>query len=369
MSGGITQLVATGVQDAYLSGSPEVSFFRSSYKRYTHFASTVERQLIQGTIQAGGVSTVRFEKKGDLLSHVYLSSLDSRTTMSNVLQDWSQVISKVELLIGGQIIDTQDFPYMAVIEPITGAQTFSTREVTTSPVGAFFPLKFFFCKDWQSALPLVALQYHDVELRITWGSTVNDQIAVWGRFIYLDKDERDYFAKQSHDILITQVSRTAITNVNNYEFALSQPVKYIAFESNNYAVAYGTNPANTTARDAAGLLQFKVQINGNDIGETRDLIHWVDVNQYYLTPFGYSPFPNAAGTANVAVVPFCLDTAKLQPTGTINFSRIDTFRLITPSNSNFQLLNRDNTTTRYFYAVNYNILRIQNGMAGILYAS
>jgi hypothetical protein len=238
--------------------------------------------------------------------------------------------------------------------------------VTTSPVGAFFPLKFFFCKDWQSALPLVALQYHDVELRITWGSTVNDQIAVWGRFIYLDKDERDYFAKQSHDILITQVNRSVITKVNNYEFALSQPVKYIAFESNNYASAYATGSSGEAT--AAGLLQFKVQINGNDIGETKDLIHWVDVNQYYLTPFGYNPFPGAAGTANVAVIPFCLDTAKLQPTGTINFSRIDTFRLIAPSNSNFQLIAKDDSM-RYFYAINYNILRIQNGMAGILYAS
>jgi hypothetical protein len=380
MSGGITQLVATGVQDAYLSGSPEVSFFRSSYKRYTHFASTVERQLIQGTPAAGSTSLVRFEKKGDLLSHVYLSSLDPRTNMSNVLQRWDQVISKIELLIGGQIIDTHDFPYCSNIEPIVGAQTFSTREVSASGVNNFFPLKFFFCKDWQSILPLVALQYHDVELRITWGNAVNDSIAVWTRFIYLDKEEREFFANKSHDILITQVHRSVITAVNNYEFALSQPVKFIAFESNNYATVYNTTAGGTApnqyaiadSANAAGLLQFKIQINGNDIGESKSLDHWVDVNQYYLTPFGYKPYGGANGTntANVAIVPFCLDTSKLQPTGTINFSRIDTFRLITPVNSNFQLLARDaGSANQYFYAVNYNILRIQNGMAGVLYAS
>lgn len=379
MSGGITQLVATGVQDAYLSGSPEVSFFRSSYKRYTHFASTVERQLIQGTPAAGSTSLVRFEKKGDLLSHVYLSSLDPRTNMSNVLQRWDQVISKIELLIGGQIIDTHDFPYCSNIEPIVGAQTFSTREVSGSGVNNFFPLKFFFCKDWQSILPLVALQYHDVELRITWGNAVNDSIAVWTRFIYLDKEEREFFANKSHDILITQVHRSVITAVNNYEFALSQPVKFIAFESNNYAEVYtGGNTASTPEEAAAAaLLQFKIQINGNDIGETKSLDHWVDVNQYYLTPFGYKPYGGANGTntANVAIIPFCLDTSKLQPTGTINFSRIDTFRLIAPVSSNFQLLARNSAqegggvATQYFYAVNYNILRIQNGMAGVLYAS
>lgn len=368
MSGGITQLVATGVQDAYLSGSPEVSFFRSSYKRYTHFASTFERQLIQGTPTAGGTSLVRFEKKGDLLSHVYLTSLDPRTNMSNVLQTWDQVISKIELLIGGQIIDTQDYAYTSNIEPVLGAQTFSTRDVSTNGVIGFYPLKFFFCKDWQSALPLVALQYHDVELRITWGSQVNDTIAVWSRFIYLDKDEREYFANKAHDILITQIQRSVVTAVNNYEFALSQPIKYIAFESKNYAAVYDAN-GNGTATDSeaanAAKLQFKIQINGNDIGETRSLDHWTAINHYYLTPFGYRPFGAASGTANVAVVPFCLDTAKLQPTGTLNFSRIDTFRIIAPVNSDFQQI----ATGQYFYAMNYNILRIQNGMAGVLYAS
>ena len=54
MSGGIVQLVAVGAQDAYLSGKPEVSFYRSSYKRYTHFANSVERQLIQGNPSPGG---------------------------------------------------------------------------------------------------------------------------------------------------------------------------------------------------------------------------------------------------------------------------------------------------------------------------
>ena len=374
MSGGITQLVATGVQDAYLSGSPEVSFFRSSYKRYTHFASTVERQLIQGTPGNNGTSTIRFEKKGDLLSHVYLTARDAAGAAVPAV-NWAAVIDKVELLIGGQIIDTQDYLFSDTIEPVTGAQSFSTRYVgVDDATNAFYPLKFFFCKDWQSALPLVALQYHDVELRITWGSTLSTEltrvraieITPWARFIYLDKDERDYFAKKSHDMLITQVTRSVITSDTfNYEFALSQPVKYIAFNANDYNARYAS--ANTVAQGWT----FKVQINGNDIGETRSLPHWSQINQFYMTPFGYKPDGNIS---NVAVIPFCLDTAKLQPTGSINFSRIDTFRLIAPSTTRFKDSATAgngivNTNCNYFYAVNYNILRIQNGMAGILYAS
>lgn len=369
MSGGITQLVATGVQDAYLSGNPEVSFFRSSYKRYTHFASNIERQLIQGTPIAGGTSLVRFEKKGDLLSHVYFTVNNTTINLINPNKDWSTVIDKIELLIGGQIIDTQDYKWSSNIEPVVGAGTFSSRDFSENPQNGFYPLKFFFCKDWQSALPLVALQYHDVELRITWASTLtltDETVVCWARFIYLDKDEREFFAKKSHDILITQVNRSTITQSTNYEFALSQPVKYIAFESNNYTTVYNTGGAGAGAANCANL-QFKMQINGNDIGESRSLFQWADINQYYLTPFGYKPFIGSTGTANVAIVPFCLDTSKLQPTGTLNFSRIDTFRLITPTNSGMHLVSRG--VGNYFYAVNYNILRIQNGMAGILYAS
>ena len=66
MSGGIAQLVAVGAQDAHLVGDPEVSFFRSTYRRHTNFSQTVERQVIQGALSAGGMSTVRFERKGDL---------------------------------------------------------------------------------------------------------------------------------------------------------------------------------------------------------------------------------------------------------------------------------------------------------------
>jgi hypothetical protein len=291
MSGGITQLVAVGVQDAYLSGNPEVSFFRSSYKRYTHFAASVERQLVQGSVVNNGVSLVRFEKKGDLLSHVYFTAHNKLVNGLDPTVDWSKIISKVELLIGGQIIDTHDFAYMSNVEPVIGSQTYSTRYIPDNSASkGFYPMKFFFCKDWQSSLPLVALQYHDVELRITWGSAIpvdsnnnSYDINCWTRFIYLDNDEREFFAKKSHDMLITQVNRSIVSSASSYEFALSQPVKCIAFEAYNYTTTYKTNPS------AIGNLKFKIQINGNDIGDQRSLYHWQDVNQYYLTPYGYYP--------------------------------------------------------------------------------
>jgi len=246
MSGGITQLVAVGIQDAYLTSNPEVSFFRSSYKRYTHFAQNVERQVIQGNPNVNGVSLIRFEKKGDLLSDVYLTARDPNNT-SNVNTNWSQIISKLELMIGGQIIDTQDMTYTSNIEPVVNARTYSQKFSALDAVNSvFLPLKFFFCKDWQSAIPLIALQYHDVEIRITW-ATPNpwDQYVAWARFLYLDTEEREWFAKNKHDMLITQVTRVPITPVSNFEFSLAQPIKYIAFDAVNYDNVYNPITAPT----------------------------------------------------------------------------------------------------------------------------
>jgi hypothetical protein len=388
MSGGIVQLVAVGAQDAYLTGKPEVSFYRSSYKRYTHFANSVERQLISGTPSAGGISTIRFEKKGDLLSYVYLTARDGNGAMVPNLNWTSNIIDKVELLIGGQVIDMQDSEWMNNIEPVVGSVNVNQRLLPPYTGGispgattnSFLALKFFFCKDWQSALPLVALQYHDVEIRITWSANLtlpatsgaalvapsatygSLQYILWTNFIYLDQSERDYFAKNAQDMLITQVQRQFIPATPVMELAFAHPIKYLAFSSNSYTSVYNSSPS------VAAQLQFKTQVNGVDIGESKALINWVDANQYYHTPNGYTPF---GAVSNVAIVPFCLDTAKLQPTGTLNFSRIDTYRIVTPSTISVKTLNQNsqNTNAAYLYAVNYNVLRIQAGMGALLYSS
>lgn len=386
MSGGIVQLVATGAQDEWISGKPEVSFFRSNYRRYTHYANTVERQIIQGNPVAGGISTIRIEKKGDLLSYMYLSARDANSAACTVV-DWSKVIDKIELMIGGQVVDTHDVTYSTAIEPVTGAQTFSHRHiqgaaapVLTSGVNSFYPLKFFFCKDWSASLPLVALQFHDVELRITWSASLASattmassegdfynklQYICWTNFVYLDQGERDFFAKNKHDMLITQVQRAIVSKTSStQELAFAQPVKFIAFVSNNYSLAYGTSGQNSAiVKD----MMLKTQVNGVDVGEFRHLTSLVDVQQYYHTPFGYQPTVTGASTSvsNVGMFNYCLDTSKLQPTGTLNFSRLDTYRVLTPSTVNLGFP----ITGSYFYAVNYNILRIQNGLGSILYAN
>ena len=327
MSGGIAQLVAIGAQDAHLVGQPEVSFFRSNYKRHTNFAQTVERQVIQGNPTNDGMSTVRFERKGDMLGYVYISNRAVNIT------NWANKVSKVELLVGGQVIDDQTDAFIRTLAPVTMSQTYSKYKFNNQ---YFYPLKFSFCENAQSAIPLIALQYHDVELRITWGSSAPTDAEVYAQFYHLDTDERTVLSSEPQNMLITQTQKSVASAAKTQEINFNHPVKYLVAVN-----------AMTTAK-------VKLQINGTDVTDSKAARpHFTSTPVYYHT--------QAADTTATTTFlqPFCIDTAKLQPTGSLNFSRLDSARLVSD----------DTTWDNDVYGVNYNILRIENGMGGLMYSN
>src|SRR5210317_1792876 len=261
MSGGIAQLVAVGAQDAHLVGQPEVSFFRSNYKRHTNFAQTVERQVIQGNPAANGMSTVRFERKGDMVGYVYIANRGVNIT------DWNPRISKVELLIGGQVIDEQDYEFSSNLAPTVMNQTYSK---STHVDEAFYPLRFSFCENAQSAIPLSALQYHDVELRITWGATATADAEVYVQFIHLDTDERTALSSAPQNMLITQTQKAIASASKTQALNFNHPMKYL--------VAVNA----MTAAD-----KLKLQINGTDVTDAKTVIpHFTSAPIYYHTTAG-----------------------------------------------------------------------------------
>ena len=347
MSGGIAQLVAVGAQDVHLVGQPEVSFFRSTYKRHTNFSQTVERQVIQGNVSNNGMSTIRFERKGDMLNYVYLVPNDGSATQA--IADWTTVISKVELLVGGQVIDEQDSTYSTLIAPILSA-TNSSKSVASDLYGGataerFYPLRFAFCENWQTALPLIALQYHDIELRITWGgSAASHKWDVYANYAYLDTQEREMFASQPLNMLITQVQKAVSSGSKMQELNFNHPVKYLAAgKASALSILHNNN-------------KLKLQINGTDVTDFK----FADPN-YSHVPLYYHT-SNASKPATVKTLffyPFCLDAGKLQPTGTLNFSRLDSARII----------NDNQNVGDDIYAVNFNVLRVENGMGGLLYSN
>ena len=153
MSAGITQLIAVGAQDEFIMGTPEISFFSSVFKRHSNFSQSIEKQTIHGSVKSNSMSSVQFERTGDLLSYVYLTMDDNTQALDS--QRWDNIIEKVELLIGGSVIDTQDSVFTENIAVDTFAQNVSRSAQGTHPgISArsfFYPLRFFFCETPQSA--------------------------------------------------------------------------------------------------------------------------------------------------------------------------------------------------------------------------
>jgi hypothetical protein len=342
MSGGITQLVAIGAQDAYLTGKPEVSFFQSTYKRHTNFARVTQRQVIQGNVGAASMTSIKVEHKGDLLNYVYITKRDSA---GNNLSIGTTEIDHIDLLIGGQVIDSQTDDFIRYIaDPLLC----STQNKASFGIGSstFYPLRFWFCETWSSALPLIALQYHDVEIRIYWASGVSTSsiYEAWGDFTYLDNAERAMFT-QTQKVLMYQTQKQSITTGStNQNLVFNQPVKFLAAKDRILTDLTGT---------------LLLQINGVDIGEQKQYVpHFTSVPNYYT-------FPWTGALPTQFLLPFCLDVSKIQPTGQLNFSRLDSARLVT--NSTFS--STASNTSLYIYAVSYNVLQFEKGMAGLLYAN
>ena len=377
MSGGIAQLVAIGAQDAHLVGQPEVSFFRSNYKRHTNFAQTVERQVVQGNPSSNGMSTVRFERKGDMVGYVYIAPNDGTKAVTFSPADWVNAISKVELLIGGQVIDEQTSTFSQYIAPSILAQnlTKSTSGFGEVAESKFYPLRFSFCENAQTAIPLIALQYHDVELRITWGSNLQSaKFEVYAQFVHLDTDERTALSSTPQNMLITQTQKAIASASKIQELNFNHPIKcLVAADSSALSIAADAN-------------KMKLQINGTDVTDFKYVDpHYTAVTSYYHTVgskpitsiLTTSPGPETNLLADLQdqtytstlsatgendkffLYPFCIDTSKVQPTGSLNFSRLDSARLVNDT------ANSDDD----IYAVNYNVLRIENGMGGLMYSN
>ncbi len=354
MSGGITQLVAIGAQDVHLVGNPEVSFFQSSYKRHTNFAQLVDRQIIQGNPGAGGISTVTFERKGDMLGHVYITAKRGSQVQAKTGAEWTSIIKSIDFMIGGQVIDTHDSVFSEYLAVELMATCLSKSRLATQHNGIghtsyFYPLRFSFCENWQSMLPLVALQYHDVQIRINWKTPVISPVEtyeVYANFVYLDTNERRMMADKSHLLLINQVQKSIPSGTGVQDLVFNHPIKYICAAND----ADGEKPAWCTDTNTV-----KMQMNGTDLADFKPCIPcFTDAVTYYCCPYSTG--------SDIFVYPFCLDTGKLQPTGSVNFSRLDSCRLILNNGQTF-------ASTATFYAVNYNVLKIQNGMAGLLYSS
>jgi len=382
MSGSIPILIAKGAQDAYITDNPKITFFRETYQRHTNFAQDVQTQIIEGNPGNAGISTVTIQKKGDMLSYMYLTKRTNGVLQPDINSD---DIDKIELFIGEQMVDRITTDQLVSMRNMNSKYTKTHRGSEKNGKLGFhgkyhYPLGFFFCEEWCMALPLVSLQYHAVTIRITWGATPaasGTTYEMWANYIYLDESDRTRLSADNNKVtmLIAQHQEIEDTNTTDVDLVFNNPVSFIFGKSGSVDI-FGDNPRNVSAK-------LRLQINGTDVVDNKEVIpHYSIIPTIYHTEFGswdsHDPLLNVVVStqptwpyttldiqrdigANINFMyPFCLNTSGKggQTSGTCNFSRIDTAKLVATKK-----------ITSPIYARSYNILQISSGMGGILFGN
>ena len=386
MGGGLMQLVAYGAQDIYLTGNPQITFFKVVYRRHTNFSMEAIEQTWNGASEVSdGRCTATISRNGDLVHRMYLE-IDGTTANGVTNNPGAEWIIDVEVEIGGQKIDKQTGLWMEtwseLTEPNPTGMTFgyNTRGetggtqfqrmslmggVSASDVGPssnyYIPLKFWFCRNPGLALPLIALQYHEVKIILNHKYTTSftsGHNKLFCDYIYLDTDERRRFAQVSHEYLIEQVqNQTWSTTSTDLNF--NHPVKELIWTNASKV----TNAAESTAIGDNGVT-FQLKLNGHDRFSARDYKYFsrAQVWQHHSGAGGLNA-SNVTGANgrfddSIGVYSFALKPEEHQPSGTCNFSRIDNAQLISTS-----------VGVNNVFAVNYNVLRIMSGMGGLAYSN
>ncbi len=305
MGGGLMQLVAYGAQDVYLTGNPQITFWKVTYRRHTNFAMESIEQTFNGQSDFGRKVTCTISRNGDLAYRTYLQvtlpeiNQGMASTGSAVYARWldfpgHQLISDVTVEIGGQQIDkhygdwmhiwtqltmdaNQERGYHKMIghttqltfltdpdfAPVDGPCDSSAPRQVCAPRNAlpettlYIPLQFWFCNNPGLALPLIALQYHEVKINInlraideclfavsslasadTGDKKVSNAYAqslvsasLYVDYIYLDTDERRRMAQNPHEYLIEQLqfsgSESVGSSSNKIRLNFNHPCKEI----------------------------------------------------------------------------------------------------------------------------------------------
>lgn len=300
------ELVAYGAQDIYLTGNPQITFFKVVYRRHTNFAKEPVEVPFGGAVGGGKKVTVTVPRHGDLINQVWIEATVSADLTNGASAEGLSIIKNVEVEIGGQRIDKHNYRFMhghcrlfkstdelATLASLTrvydNAPAAAVVPASTTGSKIMIPLQFWFCRNVGLALPLIALQYHEVKINVEFASNIlhaNNVGAVsvagseisaaslWIDYIYLDTDERRRFAQVSHEYLIEQVqysseslatSSGTTEKTTNIDLTFNHPVKYLMWymglsEDTGSVVGAG----NVNNSQDCYLSAAKIQLNGHD---------------------------------------------------------------------------------------------------------
>jgi len=485
--GGLLQLVAQGKQDVFLTGNPQVTWFKMVYRRYTNFS--IEQQAIPFDSQPdfGRKVTVLLPRKGDLLGALWLEVAlpaikDSETglPLSYPNSAGHALIKEVSIEIGEQEIDKQTGEWMEIISNLTitsekvgawndmiGKTAGANKGNKTSsdvnqygPLYLYIPLRFWFCKNPGLFLPLLSIQYHPIRINITLRPleqmfVVDNPIAVpcvqsatadsiinmtlYGDYVHLDTEERRRFVANSHEYLIEQIQYTPSISIDPIATTVQIPMEFnhplrelfwviqrTASVNSHQWFNYTNLSIGDTAIFSGSIQGFtltvnyiksgKIGVGSNIIGPgvaertkitaigpvlnnlqrtyTVNISQNIDTTMLEVAPFnnliksallrieGYDRFEMRNADYFRLVQPFQYHTAvpkddyiytysfalkpeDIQPSGSLNASRIDNMTLQLQMES--CAIPARGASSVKIYALNHNVLRIVDGFGGLLF--
>lgn len=293
MAGGLLQIAACGSQDIFLTGNPEVTFFKTSYRKHTNFSKESVEQGFSGVAGFGKRATADIPRNGDMITNVFVKMVLPEVKYCGDFLNFNKVsfawiknignfaIADASFDVGGSIIDQHFGDWLQLwqdlsakpghqyaidkmignVPELTEVSTLSledpTNKVLKKSYTLYTPLQFFFCRNNGLALPLIALQYHHVRISVrfrpieqliiasdTFKASCQglnlDEASLYVTFIYLDNDERTLYAKIKHDYLIEQLQHTeesiGLGNTAKHKLGFNHPVKalYWVVKLGNY---------------------------------------------------------------------------------------------------------------------------------------
>lgn len=421
MPGGVTQLLAKGVQDESLTDEPEITFFEAMYQQYVDFAIEAIKHTANGTPAFGRESLFELIRTGDMITRIVLEMQlpGVSVTGTSAAFAWAPYIGQtmlkwVKLEIGNTEVDKHYGLWMNIWGDLTidaskhrgwlemiGQQvpietpTFGGGTITYTYNGLqwltathatqrlYVPLQFWFCRDPGVALPIVALPFAPVRIRIefraltdlyyvpssdttTYTTLTLGETELWADHIFVDNDERDEIVNEPHEYLVTQVQFpgeeviAAGTATYKAKLNFNHPLKELMWflQNDSQITTYNdwTDYTQGTGYQTA-IESLKLTANNQDRFQTRYARVFTHVQPF----FHHTSIPKLLG---IFVYSFSLFPEEYQPNGTFNFSRIDNPNLELTFNTAITVASK-----LYIFAINVNLFRVANGTGGIGYTA
>ena len=373
MPGALVSLIATGCQDAVLTQDPEITYWKTKHSRHTNFARESIEQTFNGSVSKGGRITATISRNGDLFHGAWLEFDVKVGEDTSITADYSafDLIKKVRIEVGGSNVDEQPGHYMKTYMELSSSsdERAVLAEMSTLKIAGKADMQkvrvplnsFWFCKDHGQALPLIALQYHEVKIIVELADHAElntARCALWVDYVFLDGPERKRFARDQHQYLFEQVQSVTESVPENAppfkpKLQFNHPCKELIW------TFHSTSTGKQLSLDQCKLDRAKIRLNGHDLFADRDAKYFSQVQRYTHHTNGGS----ATGDSDIFLYSFALFPEKLQPSGTCNMSRID--------NSSLELTFASGAPAMEVRvtAVNYNVLRLTSGMGGVAYSN